>query len=1003
MVLVLMLVSSIAWSQSRTVSGKVTSAEDGSPIPGVNVVQKGTTNGTSTDANGAFSLSISDASATLVFSFIGLRTQEVEVANKTVIDVPMTSDITQLSEVVVTGYATQTKREITGSISSVKGQVFESLPMQTFDRAIQGRAAGVQVTSGGGQPGSGVTVNIRGTGTISGTTQPLYIIDGVQLTPGTLNGVSSSNALSSINPADIENIEILKDAAAASIYGALAGNGVVIITTKKGKSGAAKVKASVQYGISQQYNPYKVLNADQWLSLKEEAFGNQAVRQGNTYQSGVNQAKTLYDYDGDPNTPNQSTDWVRAILRTGKIKQYDISLSGGDEKTKFFISGSLNNTEGTIIASSFMRGTLRANLEHKINKIFSLEASLSLTGSDTQGPSANQGFFVNTPFTGALFVSPYSPIYNPDGTYNTTNIVGSSSFNIVQLVTQEKRKSGTFQTVSNLAFNAQIIPGLRFRAFAGVDFSDVKDYNYRPASIPGYAPGTGSETFRRNPNWNTNYTLTYNKKLNDIHNIGVVAGYEYREVNQTTLGSATQGFANPAFTLLSSGATPTSATSTFTGYKLAGVFANLKYDYKDKYLASATIRYDGSSRFGASNRYGAFYGLSAGWRMKSEDFMSNVNFIDDLKIRGSYGVVGVQPQITATATQNSDFLSLSLYGNGNQYNGLGGIRPVQLANGALSWEQAATLDFGLDFAIWGSRISGSVDFWKKNNTGILLPRQLPADSGFPNIYKNGGEIENKGIDFELTSVNVNNGGFKWSTSFNITFIQNKLLSLYDGLTVSTISGQRYVVGQPLNILYTYKYAGVNPADGRPMYYDINGNTTYSPKTTDQQIIGSQNPKFYGGFANSFSYKGFSLEVFFNYQYGNNAFLQAAQILEAEGSGLDNQNINQLSRWTTPGQITGVPRAYQGATEPGGFNPTNLSSRYIQTASYIRLKQVTLNYRVPSTIASRMKMSGLNLFVQAINLATFTNYRGDDPEQATSNNLNAYPNPKSITGGITIEF
>src|SRR5258706_4488984 len=318
---VLMLFTSMAWAQTRTVSGKITSVDDGTGLPGVNVVVKGTSNGTTTDADGKYTLSIPDGGATLVFSFIGLATQEMEVGDKTVLDIQMVTDTKQLSEVVVTGYSTQIKREITGAVSSVKGQVFENLPMQTFDRAIQGRAAGVQVTSGGGQPGSGVVVNIRGTGTISGTTQPLYIIDGVQLTPGTLNGVSSSNALSSINPSDIENIEILKDAAAASIYGALAGNGVVIITTKRGKAGAAKIKGSAQFGVSMQYNPYKVLDADQWLALNEEAFGNRALRQGNTYQSGVNLAKSTYDYDGDPTTANQSTDWVKAILRNGKIRQ----------------------------------------------------------------------------------------------------------------------------------------------------------------------------------------------------------------------------------------------------------------------------------------------------------------------------------------------------------------------------------------------------------------------------------------------------------------------------------------------------------------------------------------------------------------------------------------------------------------------------------------------------------------------------------------------------------
>lgn len=1004
MVPILMLVSSMAWAQTRTVSGKVTSKEDGIAIPGVNIVQKGTTNGTSSDADGNYKLSVPDGS-TLVFSFIGLQTQEVVVGERTVVDLAMASDITQLSEVVVTGYAVQTKREITGAISSVKGAVFESLPMQTFDKALQGRASGVQVISGGGQPGSGVTVNIRGTGTITGSTQPLYIIDGIQLSAGgNLNGVASSNPLSSINPADIENIEILKDAAAASIYGALAGNGVVIITTKRGKAGNSKLKVSAQYGTSQQYNPYKLTNLSQWFGLVQESFVNNAVRQGNTAQSGVNAAYAAFGLDplSPVNSSTQSYDWVKAILRTGKVQQYDASISGGDDKTKFFISGSLNNTDGTIIQSNFTRGTIRANLEHKLTKKISLETSLALTGSNTRGPSSNSGFFSNGAFTGGLFIAPVNPIYNPDGSYNTA-IVGDNTFNIVQVLNQEKRASGTFQTVSNLALNAQLLPSLRFRAFAGIDFSDVRDFNYRPASIPGYAPGTGSETFRRNTNWNMNYTLTFSKKLNDTHNISAVGGLEYREVNGIVINGTSQGFASPALTLISSGATPTAASSTFTGFKLAGIFANAKYDYKDRYLASATIRYDGSSRFGANTKYGTFYGLSAGWRLRSEDFMSNVSFVDDLKIRGSYGVVGVQP--------TQDFGSVGLYGPsatapGTQYNGLPGIRPLQLANSLLAWEQAATTDVGLDWALFGNRVYGSVDFWKKNNTHLLLNSQLPIDSGFGSILQNVGELENKGIDFEIGTVNVNTGGFKWTSSFNITFIQNKLLAL-NGPQVATIGTglyNHYEVGKPIGLVYTYKWAGVNPADGRPMFYDKNNNITYAPSTSDQIVAGTNIPKFYGGFSNSFSYKGLSLEVFFQYQYGNKAFLQTQQILEESGSVLlDNQTLNQLQRWTTPGQITSVPRPFSAGNEPGGKDPTGNSTRFVQEASYIRLKQVTLNYRLPSAIASRMKMTGVNLFIQAINLATFTNYRGDDPEQAGNNNLNAYPNSRSITGGVTIEF
>jgi TonB-dependent starch-binding outer membrane protein SusC len=706
LIAVCVFASSMVWAQDRTVSGRITSVEDGSPLPGVNVIVKGTTVGAVTDADGNYSLSAPSAGGILVFTFIGLKSEEMEIGSRSRLDLQMSADVTQLSEVVVTGYGAQAKREVTGAISSVKGEAIERLPMQSFDRAIQGRAAGVQVISGGGQPGGGITVNIRGTGTINGSTSPLYIVDGVQVSSGSGTGVTNSNALTSINPADIESIEILKDAAAASIYGALAGNGVVIITTKRGKSGKTRIKASVQYGTAELYNPYDIVSSPEWLQLRGEAHGNLAKRQGYSYYTGsdtnandvagqvagYNDVVTRYERsfgDQDAATELPTYDWVNSIVRKGKIAQYDLSASGGDEKTRFFISGSYSKNDGTIYGSSFNRGTVRANLDHKISNVVSMETSLGLTASKTKGFATNAGFFVNAPFTGGLFMAPIVPIYNSDGTYNN-NLLGNS-FNLVQLLKEELREAGTFQTVSNMALNVDIMKGLRFRVFGGVDFSDIKDFTYRPASIPAYSPGSGSETFRRNLSWNTNFTLTYNKKLNDIHNISALAGYEYRDNSNTILGAGSQTFASPRLILLSSGATPTSATSIFTGYKLAGYFVNLKYDFKDKYLLSVTGRYDGSSRFGADQRYGLFYGISGGWRISSESFLSDVTFISDLKLRASYGVVGVQPL--------GDFQSLDLYGNGGQYNNLAGIRPSQLGNPNLTWEQAATIDLGLDFAV----------------------------------------------------------------------------------------------------------------------------------------------------------------------------------------------------------------------------------------------------------------------------------------------------------------
>ena len=992
----LLCLATTTYAQNRKITGRILSVSDKGTLPGVTVKIKGTSAGTVTDAAGLFTLNISEQQFTLEISYVGFITQTVNSGTQNFYEIQLVPDARSLTEVVITGYATQNKREVTGSISSIKGSEIENLPVQTFDKALSGRAAGVQVTTNGGQPGGGINVNIRGTSSINSSTQPLYVIDGMQINPGTFasaggfSGNVSNNVLSSINPADIESIEILKDAASASIYGSQAGNGVVIVTTKRGKKGKTQIKAGAQVGFAENYNPYKLTNSEEWFTLRKESLGNAALRTGASYQSGVNTAINTY-YNGTLPTTFTSYDWVDAVQRKGTIQQYDLSLNGGDEKTKFFLSGSYNNTGGTVLASGYKRGTLRANFSHQATDKLSVESVISLTGSKATGSPVNQGAFNNTPFSGMIMILPINPIYNADGSYNT-NLIGTT-VNIVQNTLNDKKQVDLFQSVSSLAVNYDFTKNIRWRTYAGIDFSDDKEFNYRPAflSAASAVNGQGSEFFKRNINWNVSSTLNYNKTFKQDHHFNGLAGVEYRSVTNTVLLASKQGFPSPLYELLSSGATPTDARSLFTGYKTASIISSAKYDYQSKYLASATLRYDGSSRFGTSNKYAVFYGLSAGWRLTAENFLKDVSFLNDLKLKVSYGVVGVQP--------TDNFLSLSLYGDGGQYNNLPGIRPVQIANPNLSWEQSAQTDIGLDFALFNSRFTGSVDVYRKKNSKLLLARTTPSDTGFPSIFENGGEIEAKGIDIDLNSVNFNSRSFKWTTNFNIGFVKNKLLSLSNG---ETRIGNTYIVGQPLNLIYTYKYAGVNAADGRAFYYDKNNNLTYNPKTDDQRIVGDTNPSFFGGLGNTFTYRGISLDALFQYQYGNESTLGIQQSIETSGSTVRNQDINQLQRWTTPGQITSVPRPYEGNAEPGTVSNTIFSSRYVETASYIRLKQVNLSYKLPLSVAQRLKVNGLSVFLQATNLATFTNYRGDDPEN-TGNNLNFYPNPRTFTGGIILDL
>ncbi|RYY00163.1 SusC/RagA family TonB-linked outer membrane protein, partial [bacterium] len=677
--------------------------------------------------------------------------------------------------------------------------------------------------------------------------------------------------------------------------------------------------------------------------------------------------------------------WIDAVSQTGKNSQYDLSVSGGDAKTKFFVSGSYNNNDGTILSSNFKRGTLRANIDHAISEKFSVAASLSLAGNKATGPSTSAGFFTNTPFTGVLLTAPINKVYNADGTFNSV-FVGTNNQNSVQNLTQEIRKAGTFQTVSNLSLTYKIIPGLTAKVFGGIDFSDVSDLNYRPATLSAAAGavGTGNEAFRRNINYTTTGTLSYGKTIED-HNFSILGGFEFREVTGTVLSASAQGFASPLLSLVSNASTPTGSSSTFSGYRTAGLLANAKYDYKGKYLFSTNLRYDGSSRFGADNKFGLFYGVSAGWRVIDENFMKSLKFVSDLKLRASYGETGVQP--------NDNFGVLALYGNGGQYGnpGLsGGLRPSQLPNPSLTWEVNKAINFGLDLGFLQNRITLAFDIYRKTNSDLILGRTLPGDSGFGSINENAGKAKTEGIDIDLNTVNVNGRDLKWTTNFNIAFNRNELIQLNNGLT--NISDFFYTVGMPLSQIFTYKYAGVNPADGRVMYYDKNMNITYSPINTDRYYIGDQNPDFFGGLTNTITYKGLSLDFLFQYEYGKSAYLQSAQYIELSGSIANNQVTSQLDRWTTPGQLTAVPRAYNTLIEPGSLSQQTLSSRFVEKASYIRLKQANLSYRIPESITQRVKIPNVTVSIQGQNLLTFTNYRGDDPEN-TGNNLNFYPNPR----------
>lgn len=982
-----------AFAQTRKLSGKVTGADDGLPLPGVTVRVSGTSGGVQTNSLGEFSISTNASAGTLTFSYVGYTAKTVTISAQNVYNVQLSADTKALTEVVVTGYGqSQRKRDLTGANSVVSGKDLANIPVQSFDNALNGRAAGVQVTSSSGLPGANVSVNIRGINSINAGTQPLYIIDGVEVVTGDqTRNFPSSNALAGINPNDIESINIMKDAAAAAIYGAQAANGVVIVTTKRGKSGKTKVDLSIYGGYSEVIKKQAVLNTPDFIQLSREAIIN---RYGSIAASPA-AVQTLLSSFGDPATA-PTYDWQNAVFRKGASQNYDLSASGGDEKTTFFASGSYNNQKGQEIAQEFNRASGRINLDHKISKKISFGTTLNLASYKQTGTPSGTAFA--SPNRSAMLIAPYIPIYNADGTYNT-NIPGAYPNNVVQTASYDVYNAGTKKLTGNFQVNYQILTDLRFRSSYSLDYTSITENRYQDPRTPDGAGVNGrASVFNTTFNdFNLDQTLNYNHLFNR-HKVGLIAGFTFKsEANEGNSATGT-GFPSYQFQTLNSAATPSAVAAFYTAYKRVGYFSRADYSFDDKYIASATVRYDGSSRFGEQKRYGLFPAGSVGWRINKEAFLSKVLWIDDLKLRASYGILG--------NSSIGNFDSRSLYGSAGSYAGAPGLTPT-LGNDQLTWEQAATTDVGIDFSLFNNRLSGGVGAYIKNTSKLLLQRNLPISGGFASYLSNIGKLQNKGIEFELNTVNIA-GKFKWETNATATILKSKLVELNDGL--QSLSNT-YFVGEPLLEFNVPRYAGVNPADGNAMYYDKNGNITYSPTADDRVKIGSQLPTGYGGITNTFSYKGISLAAFIQYQYGNKVNNVDAQFLRRMGSSLDrNQDVSELRRWQKPGDVTDTPRPYYNtgapaAAQSGGITYAGVyslvSSHLIEDGSYVRLKTVTLSYNLPSSLLRGTFLRSVQVYGQAYNLVTLTRFTGTDPEVAAANYSGTVPQYRNLTFGVQV--
>lgn len=990
LVVLLSLLPAVLFAQTRSVGGKVTAANDGLPLPGVSVTVKGSPNvGTQTDINGNFRMQVPATATALVFKYIGFKEVEVAITGEAM-NVQLLDDEKQLSEVVVVGYGTQIRRDLTGSIAKVSAKDFDDIPINSFQSALQGRAAGVFINTGSGKLGQAMQIRVRGISSISAGNDPLYVIDGVPVVTGGLGSYTEDDdPLAAISPEDIESIEVLKDAAASAIYGSRASNGVILVTTKKGRAGRTNIDFGIQYGTSKPTNKGDFLNAAEYRELIGESMAN--VDFWGAY---ANASEMWLDWTGtDDWDQNFSTDWVDQSFQKGSVQQYSLSVNGGDAKTRFLLSGNFNDTEGIIVNNRMKRIAGRLSIDHNVNKFIEVGGNINLIKTDLVRVSSDNAFS-NPLQLNAL--PPIQALYDEQGRYNSNTYYYNNLIN----VSDASNDNTTFKSLTTAYANVKFTPDLSFRSEYGLDLTTLEEEEYLGRRTQDGGPfGIGYNNNVRAINFNTNNTINWSKNFNDRHNLQLLGGFSFQKGTYRNSDITGEGFPSDRFTKIASAAKITGGTAFETAYSIVSYLARANYKFADRYLLGATVRVDGSSRFGKENRYGTFPSVSAGWIASEENFLKDNDFLSFLKLRASYGLTG--------NAEIGNFASLTLY-EGVSYGGGSGTIPSQLGDPALTWENTATADVALEFGLFNDRVSGIVDWYHKKTSDLLLNVPIPATNGFTVITQNIGDLENKGVEFSLNTQNLVRA-FKWTTNFNISFNKNKITRLA-GQPI--YPGGRYIgrvaVGEPYGYFYSKAYAGVDPNNGDALYYvdESRTATTNNYNAAANQKVGDPNPDFFGGFGNRFSYKGFDLDIQTQFVSGNDIYNSAGGFQAANGDWFDNQTRKQLQRWRNPGDITDVPQARFGDS-----NGTRPSSRYVEDGSYFRVKNVVFGYTLPKTFAAKIKAQNARIYVSALNLFTFTDYSGYDPEVNTTfsgavqlgNDFYTPPQPRTISFGLNVGF
>ncbi len=981
------------FQQQKSVTGKVTDLS-GSSLPGVSVIIKGTTIGTITDIDGKYNLSNIPSNGTLVFSFVGMKRQEVAVNDRSTINVELEDETIGIEEVVAIGYGTMKKSDITGAVSSMKTEELESVPVYNMEQALKTRAAGIQVTQNSGEPGGRIEVRIRGGNSMIGSNQPLYVVDGFAITGG----------IDFLNPSDIESIDVLKDASATAIYGSRGANGVVIITSKRGKTGQkGKIEVSTFYGVQSATNRYEMLDAKQYAEVANAWL----------VDNGQEPFFNLNDVQ------NPGTDWQDQIFRSAPIQNHTITFSGASDATRYSLSGNYYGQEGIIVNSGVKRGSLRLNLDHNVNKWAKIGVNINLSRREKNRINVNNGYYGNNIMSGALAAPPTLPIYDENGQF--TKIESIYSFGSVDmrnplLYAQSKDKYLNNSVLGNTTLEIQLAKGLSFKTLLGLEYETYLREQFSPiifSNDRGYASEGMSY---RNSFLNEN-TLNYTKDFNGGHSLNLLAGYTYQTNMNRYHTISVSGFTNNTTENYNLGAAETvnPPGSGISEWTLASWLGRANYSLNDKYLFTASLRADGSSRFGSNHKWGYFPSGALAWRVSQEPFLKDIRLISDLKLRTSYGITG---NTALNPYQSLDRMSSVKYIYGNQADEIGFV-PSGIANQDLKWETTAQFDVGFDLNLIDNRLRFTFDYYQKNTTDLLASVPLPPSVGFGSVLQNIGEIKNTGLEFSVQA-DLLKGDFGWNVAANVSTNKNEVVELAGGKDIygsgignpfySSINVAR--VGEPFGLFYGLVEDGLD--DKGDIKY-IDQNTDGSINTLDRVIIGNPYPDFIFGFNSDFSYKNFDLSIFFEGVQGNDIFWATA------GSHLNSfqRGTNQFADlygnyWTpeNPDPNAKYPRISKSTA-------VGVSDRFIKDGSYLRLKSLKLAYNIKGKSIGIPGFDGGQIYISGTNLLTITNYPGLDPEVSShgtdDSNVgvgsrllvgideSAYPNAKTYAIGLKLNF